>query len=181
MCINFELATIDWTAISAVATFIMVLLTYLSLRESKRGRCGIITLDVVIDNDVYLLITNVGNSLVTDLHITFGKNVKNAASGYLLMRIKEIENTVFTIKPQETKKLIIETKSSMRTAEAHGDFNKEYYEVCTYFNERYKTNIHILGTYKNICGKQKVENHIILKPNIPNIITITTKIEKDAK
>lgn len=81
-CVFFNLSTIDWTAISAIVSFIMVLITFFTLRQNKKQIQLIqeqwieehkpnIQTNIFVSNDFfYLSIQNVGKADLRNCIIT---------------------------------------------------------------------------------------------------------------
>ena len=82
---NFYLDTIDWVAIGAIASFVMVIVTYVTLRQNKmqlnelrrqweeQNRPEIVFKIKVVKSIVRLEISNIGNSVASNIEFYFNE------------------------------------------------------------------------------------------------------------
>ena len=111
-----NLCKIDWVAVSAIVSMLMVVVTTISLIQNRnqlqqlkkqwleehRGR---IILSIVVKNNAFLLkVENVGNSIAEDLKLNFCDFVKsNMHARDVDLRFSDVEKIIFSIAPKTSK------------------------------------------------------------------------------
>lgn len=113
---HFELSTIDWTAISSIVSFLMVLATLITLwvnsmqlnemkRQWKEEHRPNIQLSIVVKNGHFLVcVKNIGNELATNVKLQFNEFFKDKLFARQLREtFAEIENISFGITAHESK------------------------------------------------------------------------------
>lgn len=113
---NFELSTIDWTAISSIVSLVMVIATFVTLRVNskqleemkrqwKEEHRPIIQLSIVVKNGHFLVcVSNIGNELATNVKLQFNEFFKDTLFARQLRdSFTETENIAFSICAHDSK------------------------------------------------------------------------------
>ena len=152
-----DLHEIDWSAISAIVSAVMAFLTYWIIRQNRDFKKAILVFEIKIDQyDFYIEITNVGESIATNLTLKLGNELHRIASGYSSVLISRIEQGKFTIKPHESKSLKIEGATvTVRLSEKHQSRDRE--TIYNYLEELGDTPIKIIGSYKTLGKRVKID------------------------
>lgn len=154
---GIDLFTIDWTAISAISSTFMVVLTYIIIRQNRFFKKAILTFEIQIkEYDFYLDVTNVGESVATNLKLKFGDELLSVASGYSTILLHEIQNGEFTIKPHERKSFPLE-KETFTINSISKQNNPECNIIYNYLKELRNTPIKITGSYKTLGMVIKID------------------------
>lgn len=141
------------TAVMAVATFVTIIITLRQHKEAMRAR--LLFSIVFKDNDVFLKIANVGNSVATDIRIRFSQNFKEMLiSNVHRERYESLEQMPFSIDARDVKfYAIIPAMCSDRDFYVFGE--KEHFtqkDVIAWHKKNDKVEFEVSGSY---CGKYK--------------------------
>ena len=143
------------SALMAIATFITIAITLKQNREAVRAR--LLFSIVRKEDDVYLKITNVGNSVARDIRIRFSQNFKDMLIvNSLRERYDSLEKTSFSIDAKDAKYYIIipsmdretgrwfvydkEKVSQNEINEWHKKYDKVEFLIEGAYNDRYDIN-----------------------------------------
>ena len=143
------------SALMAIATFITIAITLKQNREAVRAR--LLFSIVRKEDDVYLKITNVGNSVARDIRIRFSQNFKDMLIvNSLRERYDSLEKTSFSIDAKDAKYYIIipsmdretgrwfvydkEKVSQNEINEWHKKYDKVEFLIEGIYNDRYDIN-----------------------------------------
>ena len=143
------------SALMAIATFITIAITLKQNREAVRAR--LLFSIVRKEDDVYLKITNVGNSVARDIRIRFSQNFKDMLIvNSLRERYDSLEKTSFSIDAKDAKYYIIipsmdretgrwfvydkEKVSQNEINEWHKKYDKVEFSIGGTYNDQYDIN-----------------------------------------
>lgn len=109
MHMNFELSTIDWTAISSIVSLVMVIATFVTLRVNskqleelkrqwKEEHRPNIQLSIIVKNGHFLVcVSNMGNELATNVKLQFNEFFKKHC----------LQDNCETILPRQRTRLLV--------------------------------------------------------------------------
>lgn len=113
---NFDLSTIDWTAISSIVSLIMVIATFVTLRVNSKQLKEIkrqwkeehrpnLQISLVVKNEHFLVcVSNVGNDLAINVKLKFNDFFKETLFARQLREaFVETENIPFVIQAHDSK------------------------------------------------------------------------------
>ena len=158
---GLDLCKIDWVAVSAVASFAMVVITWFTLQQMKRQweeeRRPNLTFSIAISQVWYVLkISNIGKQNASDIKINFNKEfVDNLLK----------ENIRKTFRDLHNKSFVIEAGCS------------KYFLICSCEEvEKMYNKINITGKY---CGKYTINDSLNIDEYVKSLIVndaLTTDI-----
>lgn len=157
------MSTDFWIMISAIATALMAIATFITIaitlrQNSENLRARILFSIVRKDDDVYLKIANVGNSVATDIHIQFSKSFKDMLLAHgLREKFESLECMPFSIDAKDSKYYKIIPAMAERTSGYYTYGDEEHFtqsDINEWHQQNDKVEFEVRGTY-NGCYQFK--------------------------